>query len=159
MIGKIEVPKRKINCSVCDTFFAPETLMTSRLFLGERGVIERFDTCTVCECPSGKKEISCWKTVFPSKKTLGIKQKQGKAKELFDKLFKEAEDSFSQLYVLALYLERRRTLIRRDVLREGDREIILFESVRSGELYPIVHTTLTASALEEIGEELGNILS
>lgn len=160
MIGKIEIPKRAMICTVCGVSFSSGTSLASTLCLGDKGSIIRFDTCLSCNEPSEtSKKISYWKTVVPSeKKTLGLKQKANTAKGLFEKLFIESTEPSLKLFILALYLERRRLLVRRDLLKEEGNEIILFESISSGDIYPIMSMTVDESTISQIGEDLKSLL-
>jgi len=154
MIGKIEVPKRGLACQACGRPFSSGHILTSRLAIGEKGAILRFDACSLCEAPSLENEISTWKTVVPrEKKSLGIREKQEAAKDLFATLAKRPEDNSSKLYLLALYLERRRLLTRRDTTQEN---MLLFESTETGDVYMIPN--LQEIAFDEIGDDLKSIL-
>lgn len=152
---RIEIPKRGFACKVCSLAFAAGSTLVSRLCFGDKGVVLRFDECMNCAQTPCDSDFSYWKTVMPLEKKTA-KQKTSTAKELFETLFKSS-DQPSKLYLLALYLERRRQLIRRDALKEEGREIILFESLSSGEIYPIYNVAMD-EIFQDVPEELSNIL-
>jgi hypothetical protein len=147
----MKIPKRSPQCQVCETPFEAGSALISRLSLKEEPV--RFDSCLSCEAPPLEEEISCWKTLMPDeKRSLGLKQKTQGAKALFESLLKEGPSA--KLYLLALYLERRRLLVRRDIVED----MILFESVREGVVYSIPNMVHSMINFEESAEDLKSIL-
>lgn len=157
---RIDIPKRGSACHRCSLQFSSGKTLISRLCLNNKGEIYRFDSCCECQEHSSmeKGEISSWKTTVPNeKKTFGVKQKEEIAKETFENLVREGNGPPAKIYLLALYLERRRLLVRRGALQEDGADVLFFESVQTGDLYPVPLMSVNQIELNEIGEDLKNI--
>jgi hypothetical protein len=158
----IEIPKRSSCCVKGGESLNPGSDYYSVLIKGdEEGVYQRQDYCVNCwsqaeQVPSGR---SVWKSRVPIKKEGSELPKQRDARALY--LLKElltnqiTPTANAEAFVLALYLARRRLIVlRREVEREGQPPLSIYEVLETEEMVCVPKLSLSQLHVEQIQAEL-----
>ena len=142
------VPRRSSACVECSSPFGPDSSYVS--FLEEW---ERTDYCPSC-WEKHKKEGHFWLGKIPPKEEKRSTPDE-KALALFRKLAEESpEESAQMLYLLMLYLERNKQLIRR---KKGKRRVIC-EISETGEAFVLPLCPTTPEEGESLTHELAKLI-
>ncbi len=151
-------------CNGCENAFEDGNAYHSVLIFNEDGY-NRSDFCQAC-WDGGKKDtpniVSYWKGVFkspppPAEEPL----KKETAESLLRKLMEEDdEEMHSVIFILAVMLERKRTLIERDVhTRDDDQAMVrVYEHRKSGETFLVVDPKLSLTEIEPVQTQVINLL-
>lgn len=159
-----EIRTRGTVCNGCATAFEDANAFHSILVFNEEGYT-RLDFCETCWA-SGKKNtphiVSYWKGVFkspppPAEEPL----KKETAETLLRKLMEEDNaEMHSVIFILAVMLERKRTLIERDVhTRQADQATVrVYEHRKTGETFLVVDPKLSLTEIGPVQEQVINLL-
>lgn len=161
VIGRIEIPKRNANCQICSSKFNKGDSLVSCLFHSEGGSLVRVDACAGCSAQNAERPpLSSWKSIMPGEKkvAMGSRQKDEAAKELFERLQQNPLGKEPSLYLLSLYLERRKVLARRGEIEQDGSAFFLFEMPSSGETYSIPKVDAGVIDLSSLDEEIKSII-
>lgn len=164
---KYEIPRRSDVCSAHLGPFVEGEEITSLLFpKGER--YERKDICSSCaaealKCEGDSKDYIYWKSLLLRKESGKKFTKDEKAIELLkEKVSVLTSDSSREelgfVYVLALYLERRKQLIKMQTSRKSRIEAV-YESVDNGETFLFQKINLSTEEYASLQEALISQLS
>ncbi|CRX38377.1 hypothetical protein [Estrella lausannensis] len=160
-IGRIEIPRRGANCQICGNKFNKGDSLVSCLFQSGGASLVRVDACHGCSGQSAEAPpLSSWKSIMPGEKkvSMGSRQKDEAAKELFERLQQNPSGKEPSLYLLALYLERRKVLARRGEVEQEGLAFFLFEMPSSGETYSVPKVEAAAIDLASLDEEIKSII-
>ena len=166
---QLEIPKRSTNCMEGHEILTPGTEYYSILLLDEEKRFQRFDFCLVCWEISAKKKFltqakTSWKATVASKKEiedLSTKTRDEKAFFLLkDALQNQTEENWAEIFVLALYLARRRLLyLRQEIPEEDGSTLCLYEVAATEEILSIKRKSLLNVNIEEIQKKIAQKLS
>lgn len=140
MYSLYDIPRRSRICQDCSAPFSPGSTYYS--FLSD----QRKDFCSACFKEQTKSGIF-WKAQIPEKPKVQTTQAQ-RALELLRNEEKETA------YILALYLQRQKILIKRQELED----IILFEVLDTEEILTIKKTELSPLDTERLRAEIAKKL-
>lgn len=161
VIGRIEIPKRNTNCQICGNKFNKGDSLVSYLFQNEGGSLVRVDACAGCSAQDAERApLSSWKSIMPGEKkaTMGSRQKDEAARELFERMQQNPSGKEPSLYLLSLYLERRKVLARRGEMEQDSSAFFLFEMPSSGDTYSIPKVDAGVIDLSSLDEEIKVII-
>lgn len=142
-------------CYGCEEGFQHEQALYSRLFFDE-GEYTRQDFCAKCwnkEDPG----LSTWKTVFivPPPPAEEMVKKENVESLLRKLLAKENEEDLNAVFILTVMLERKKTLVERDVQKmEDGRKLRIYEHRKTGESFMVIDPELKLDELEHVQEEV-----
>jgi hypothetical protein len=168
MLFNHPLPKRKLSCRTCARAFEKgEELVSVLREAEEEGKYLRDDLCHSCWEkqslePAQSPWLSVWRTRIPdeihtSKKEMA-QALQERALDLLHHYLEEPPQ-ITLAYLLALYLERRKQLLRIKRLKEGhDHKSLLFEVRSSGEMIEVPRLEVI-NERERLQEELLRALS
>lgn len=149
------VRKCSPQCTGCQKCFADKEPLHSRL-LFENGEYIRHDFCEACW---GRKEsgMSSWKTVFlvpPPPAEEAVKKEN--AETLLRRLLEQEDDEdVPAVFILAVMLERKKTLVERDVQTTEDRrKLRIYEHRKTGETFMVIDPELKLDELEQVQEQV-----
>lgn len=154
------VRKRGRQCESCHREFKDGEEIFSRLIF-ENGEYLRLDYCKTCQPKEDLgTPLSSWKTRFvpPPPKEEALKKEN--AESLLRKLIDDAEkDQSNVIYILAVMLERKKTLLERDVQKqENGKKLRIYEHKKTGETFLITDPDLKLTELAHVQEEVINLL-
>jgi hypothetical protein len=151
------------SCSKCEKPFHDKETCFSALDFTETGYV-RSDYCT--ECWNGIEEqvspFSAWQTVYnepPAEPEDPLRKEN--AEDLLRRLMQKDDDSKDGVrYILAVMLERKKTLVERDtrVTEDGDK-IRIYEHKKTGETFLIRDPQLNLNKLEKVQRQVAEMLS
>lgn len=159
-----DIRTRGTVCNGCETAFEDGNPFHSVLTFNEEGY-QRADFCQPC-WDAGKNDtpsvVSYWQGVFkapppPAEEAL----KKETAESLLRKLMEEDDaEMHSVIFILAVMLERKRTLVERDVhTREDDQAMVrVYEHRKSGETFLVVDPKLGLAEIEPVQIQVVNLL-
>ena len=159
---KYEIPRRAHFCASQKELFLESAEMISVLIPMSEGY-ERRDYCLACF----EKDFSTfeqlegliyWKTVLSSKKTTG---KQYTRDERAIELLRESladKDQSVLCYVLALYLERRNQLVKRQEKRSKVDPLVFYEVIDTGEILVVKKVELSRIEFDKVQDLLASKL-
>ncbi len=125
MYSLYEIPRRSRSCFQCQAPFLPGSVYYS--LLSEN--FERRDCCAGCFQNQPDKGKIYWKALIPEKPKQNTRHSE-RALSLLREIYKEQKET---AYILALYLQRQKVIIRRQEVDEA----ILFEVVETEEILSI----------------------
>lgn len=157
-----DIPPRGEQCATCQTPFADNQPLTSALTFGAEGYA-RADYCTGCWKPelAEGSAFSIWRGVFrlPPPTREPVLRKEN-AESLLRTLMEEGDGSKTGvIYILAVMLERKRTLIERQVRKREDGVLMrIYEHRKTGETFVIADPELGMHELEPVQIAVAEIL-
>lgn len=166
-IFQIEIPKRSTQCVQGNEMLMPGMEYYSVLFLDDAGKYIRYDYCSSCWIAFAKNQSRSTKILWNAKVSLkkdadnlALKSRDEKALDLFKKcLQKSSQEEWAQLFILALYLARRRILfLRQEIAQENDFFLCLYEEAATEEIFPVLRKSLKQVNIEAIQSQLAEML-
>lgn len=155
------IRKRGQHCEACNKSFEDGEFIFSRVIF-ENGDYIRLDYCGEC-WPRQKftDNLSYWKTAFllpPPPKPEAIQKEN--AESLLRKLIEDEEKRhFNAVFILAVMLERKKTLVERDVQKTEDgTRIRIYEHRKTGETFFIPDPELKLDQLEHVQQEVVELM-
>ncbi len=153
-----DIKPRANECRACGTPFSDGQPYWAVLLRGEEGYV-RADHCEGCW--EREKEqatpYSSWQGVFrlprpPEEEVL----RKETAESLLRRLMEDEEtDQTNVIYILAVMLERKRTLVERDVLVDDDGAVTrVYEHRKTGETFLVPDPQLQLDQLEQVQQEV-----
>jgi hypothetical protein len=161
MANEWEIKGRGDRCTATGRDFVDGEFFYTLLFR-ERSGFRREDLCEEAYQQRDKKEkpFSFWRTKFeqappPEPETLAKET----AEDLLRRLMAEegAEHSNAR-YILALMLERKRTLKQIEVKKEDGQKILIYEHSKTGEVFVIPDPQLKLDQIEAVQMEVAELL-
>lgn len=154
----MQIPKRSSNCIADEKKWQPDCEYIS-LIWSEHGCWQREDYC--CDCwkslhkeKSLPKDAFFWKSKFVSKIEKPInKNIHDTAIQLFYELILQQSDS-KMLFVLALYLERTKQIVKHQEVKNRKAHYVLYEIPEKEETFSIPIMQLTEMEIRAIYEKL-----
>lgn len=164
-----EIPKRSLTCHLGKETLAIGDHYHSILCDLEDQSYQRFDFCENCWQTSAKNEWSQkaktqWKSIVLAKNVepQAHQSKDEKAlinfKELANKNI-ESEDEKNQLFMLGLYLARRKFLALRQEIKEGQAIFQLYEEYATEEMFKVQKIDLATINIEAVQSSLADKLT
>ncbi len=162
-----EIPRRGTHCYQEKEILDPHMEYYSVLCEADDHATQRFDFCAKCWKEKAKSEWiakakSYWKAKVFSKKEIKPPDlsRDDRALALLKKA-KATEGTLNaaELFVLALYLARRRILVLREDRKQPDSHTNLYEDIHSSEMYAIARVDLMNVQLMEIQKVLASKLA
>jgi len=150
---KLDIPTRRRSCITCEAAFLPQSICFSTLYK-EKGNYLRKDFCNSCweQLQKEEKNSIFWKGMILAKPDDALKEikksREEKALELFKRTF-QTED-LPKLFVLALYLARRRMLIS----RQETKEETLYEFWETGEMFAVPSVPLNHLQIDALQQAI-----
>ncbi len=157
-----DIKSRSSACTACSTGFEDGQVYFSALFIGDTGY-ERGDFCDAC-WGTNEKDLtpySSWQGHY-RKPPEGPREPLRKetAESLLRKLM-EAEDPQHEgvIYILAVMLERKKTLVEKDVTVDDHGTVHrVYEHRQTGETFLILDPQLKLDKLEEVQTQVVELL-
>ncbi len=157
---QIEIPKRGGHCTLGHEILSPGMEYYSILLSDDNKGYQRFDYCLACWENSAKEKFNqaaktAWKAKVASKKEVEDLSTKTRDEKAFD-LLKEAlqnpnEADWAEVFVLALYLARRRILyLRQEIVQDDGSTLCVYEVASTEEMLPIIRKSLLQVNIEEI---------
>ncbi len=160
-----DIKPRGSECYACRTPFADGQAYWAALFRGEEGYV-RADRCECCwereeREPGASVPYSSWQGVFrmpppPDAEPL----RKETAETLLRRLMEDEErDQTNVIYILAVMLERKRTLVERDVRVDDDGAVTrVYEHRKTGETFLVPDPQLQLDQLEHVQQQVVELL-
>ena len=171
MAAEWEIKSRAEQCSATGRSFADgESFYT--LLYRERAAFRREDLCEEAFQERSKqweedkrksapaKPFSFWRSKFeppapPAPETLAKET----AEDLLRRYIEEDEPQHANTrYILALMLERKRLLKQTDVQQDGNERILIYERVKTGEVFVIRDPQLHMEQIESVQGQVADLL-
>ncbi|MDR3624799.1 MAG: hypothetical protein P4L16_06645 [Chlamydiales bacterium] len=154
---KYLIPKRSIKCSIKEELFLPGMELISALYPAKQGYLRK-DFCLECWLICNKDElekggVSYWKVLLPLKKKV---EKDFSLSQVFDLfcLLVNKEEEKELLFVLALYLERKHILSKREEKQSVDKTLLFYEYEETGEVFIIQKMPADSLNLDHLQKKL-----
>ena len=159
------IQSRAHACEACGHAFADRQPYFTLLF-DERAGLRRQDICATCwakqttggqPCPD---LISRWQGVYaaPPPRPVDPIQKDT-AETLLRKLTERKEPRYAPAaYILAVMLERKRSLKVKEQLEQDGRRAFLYEDPKTGDLFTITDPQLRLDQLEQVQHDVADLL-
>ncbi len=157
-----DIKSRSTDCTVCSTGFEDGQAYFSALFIGDTGY-ERGDFCDDCWGVHEKNltPYSSWQGHYRKPpEGPGEPLRKETAESLLRKLM-EAEDPQHEgvIYILAVMLERKKTLVEKDVTVDDNGTVHrVYEHRQTGETFLILDPQLKLDALEQVQTQVVELL-
>lgn len=135
------IPRRSQLCCKHRGPLSPGSEYISVLVEEGENLVRR-DYCLACFESEKRPSESHWRGKIPLKPE---KKRDPEAVALFRELVAERNDP-ARLFLLALYLERKKELVRRPEVKEKNKALLYFELLETGEIFSIQSTPLTPHA-------------
>lgn len=157
-----DIRARSDACSACTKPFDDRQVCFSALSFGQEGYA-RADFCEPCWQgeQEGHDPYSTWKGVFrvpppPPEEPL----KKENAESLLRRLMEDDDESqLNVIFILAVMLERKRTLVERHVQRREDGSILrAYEHRETGETFLVPDPSLRLDELEDVQRQVIDML-
>jgi hypothetical protein len=153
-----DIRPRGRACTCCDAEFADQQECFSELTFGEEGY-QRSDYCMACAKTRASRGtiVSTWQGVFqapPAKPDTAVKKET--AESLLRRFMEDDDESHRNIiYILAVMLERNKTLVERDVQTREDGTLVrVYEHRKTGETFLVPDPRLRLDELESVQEEV-----
>lgn len=167
-IFQIEIPKRGTHCMLGKEAFIPGMEYYSILIPEEEKGFTRHDFCLHCWEASAKHQFNsaaktAWRAKIVSKQEiedLSTKTRDEKAFYLLNEALKNPlEEDWAEIFVLALYLARRRILyLRQEISQEDGSTLCIYEVASTEEMLSIKRRSLLDVNIEEIQQKIAKKL-
>lgn len=146
------IPRRSASCVCCN-----ESLRFNADYVTHLQTIDenpkRSDFCIPCwtsiEHEKKKEKGIFWKGHIPPKKET-VPTSDEQALQLFRSLAMDSTSNPKMLYVLSLYLERKKHLHKRSELNKRKQSLNHYEVAESGEIFVVERCLLTRAETEEV---------
>jgi hypothetical protein len=162
-----KIQSRAFACQACGKAFADKEPFHTVLF-EEKQEYQRLDICAPCwesQYKDGTNDrkgfISQWHGNFQAPPVAPpdpiLKES---AESLLRKLIETNDPKYGPVcYILAVMLERKRTLrVREQIQREGSR-VFIYEQPKTGDVFTITDPNLQLNQLEEVQRDTANLLA
>ena len=155
---QIEIPKRAAQCSLGNEPLIADMEYYS-ILVPQENEYQRQDFCLSCWENQAKDQYAhavktAWKAKVVSKKEvedLSVKTRDEKAFYLLkEKLRNFQEEEWAEIFVLALYLARRRILYLRQELPQDGFTLCIYEVAATEEMWSIKRKSLIGVDIEEV---------
>ena len=155
------IQTRSESCNGCQKPFADKEDYHTALSLTPEGYRRR-DLCTACWGGAERASaVSYWTGTFqvplpPKPETL----KKEDAESLLRKFIDSKDPGHANArYILAIMLERKRTLKHRDTTEQDGQKILIYEHARTGETFLVPDPRLRLDQLEAVQTEVSALLA
>jgi hypothetical protein len=163
MQSEWEIKSRSHRCTRTQKPFEPGETIYSLLFR-ERSGFRREDVCEAAweSIRAETPPFSSWRSTYESPQT-SAKPVEPLSKASVEELLRQlmADDRPEQLnarYVLAVMLERRKTLKQVDAKEEGPERLLIYEHAKTGEVFLIADPRLRLDQIEQVQTEVMALL-
>lgn len=160
------IQSRSHACQACDKPFSDKQPFHTLLF-DQKRAYQRLDVCDTCwtsqygvGASDRKGFISYWQSVYsvPPPPPPEPIQKET-AESLLRKIIETHEERYTAArFILAVMLERKRLLKVKAQLSENNQRILVYEHVRTGDLFNIPDPDLQLDQLEEVQRDVARLL-
>lgn len=164
MLQEWKIRPRSRICSQCERPFEDGEMCITVLqqVVGE---LQRRDLCKQCGEQTARPDslLSIWQSAFKAPEI--VRQEEPVRRETAESLLRRLAETndpemLGVIYVLAVMLERNRTLIERDVRPlEGDSLLRVYEHRRTGETFIVTDPRLHLDELDGIQQQVVDLLS
>lgn len=157
-----DIKPRSDACKACSTAFVDRQPLLSALTFGDEG----YTRCDYCESCWGReaedvRAFSVWRSVFlvpppPPEEPL----KKETAESLLRRLMEGNDEQHTNvIFILAVMLERKRTLVEKDVRNDDEGCLIrVYEHRKSGETFLVPDPRLQLDEIEAVQEQVIEML-
>jgi hypothetical protein len=159
------IQARAQTCHVCGRPFVDGEVYHTALF-DEKSVYLRQDLCTGCW--SGRSDgdggrgtgwVSQWQGVFEAPKPQPELIRKETAETLLRKLIERGDpEHTAAVFILGVMLERKRLLKVKDQIRQEGRRHIVYEHVKSGDVFTIEDPALSLDQLDGVQRDVASLL-
>ena len=155
------IQTRSASCNGCQKPFADKEDYHTALSLSLEGYRRR-DLCQACWSATERTStVSCWQGTFqvpPPPKPEALKKED--AESLLRKFIDSKDPKHvNARYILAIMLERKRTLRHRDTTEQDGQKILIYEHARTGETFLVPDPRLRLDQLELVQTEVSALLA
>lgn len=163
MIQEWDIKPRGTACHACSQAFTDRQPYHSKLVFATEGYV-RADFCSSCwqqKTAAGETSFSSWQGLYrvpPPEPEPAVRKET--AESLLRRLMEEEDESQRNIiYILAVMLERNKTLVERDV-KTNDNGVLLrlYEHRKTGETFLIPDPRLRLDQLATVQQEVISIL-
>ncbi len=164
--GEWEIASRGSRCSRTGVEFRPNDSFYTILFELPNGGFRREDVCEQAwieyDHSSQEKPFSFWKSKYqppppPEEETLPAQSAEMLLRTLLSSPA-PTQQAENACYILALMLERKRTLRQVDSKRSGDHLLLIYEHAKTGEVFIVKDPQLRLDEIEDVQREVSAIL-
>jgi hypothetical protein len=163
-IFQIEIPKRSTHCSKGNELLVPGSEYYSTLTLDKEKGYARQDFCLSCWENSEKNGVqTAWKAKVVTKNEQGDHSSKTRDEKAIH-LLKGAtasfnEEEWAEVFVLALYLARRRILyLRQELTQEDGSTLCIYEVAATEEMIPVKRKSLMRVNIDEVQSKIAQKL-
>jgi hypothetical protein len=162
MLSEWQIKSRAHACARSQAPFSEGDVIYTLLFRDESG-FRREDISEQAwrSCHESVRPFSFWKSIYenPSPPPPEPLPKESVETHLRQLIQEDQPEKANARYVLALMLERKKTLKQVDVRQTGDERILIYEHVKTGEVFLILDPKLRLDQLEGVQTEIYAFLS
>jgi hypothetical protein len=162
MLSEWEIKARSRHCARTREAFEDGAMIYTLLFR-ERSGFRREDICEAAwqQIKERVEPFSFWKSKFQSPPpTSREPMPKESVEELLRRLVSEDQpEQMNARYVLAILLERKRTLKQVDVRESGQQKILIYEHIKTGEAFIIPDPKLRLDQLDSVQQEIYSLLA
>jgi hypothetical protein len=161
MLPEWEIKARSRYCSRTKVLFEDGDTIYTLLFREKVGFRrEDISESAWQDAKTGIAPFSFWKSKFQAPEPPAPERMpKESAEELLRKLSAEERPEYlSVRYVLAILLERKRTLKQVDVRESGEERILIYEHARTGEAFIIADPRLKLDQLDSVQQEVYRLM-
>ena len=155
------IQTRSVTCNGCQKAFEDKEDYHTALSLSAEGYRRR-DLCQACwNAAERTSAVSYWQGTFqvpppPKPETL----KKEDAESLLRKFIDSKDPGHANArYILAIMLERKRTLRQRDTTEQDGQKILIYDHARTGETFLVPDPRLRLDQLEAVQTEVAALLA
>jgi hypothetical protein len=165
--GEWEIASRGSRCSRTGVAFKPNESFYTILFELPDGGFRREDFSEQAwieyDHSSQEKPFSFWKSRYqppppPEEETLPTQSAEMLLRTLLSSP-EPTQQAENTCYILALMLERKRTLRQVDSKRSGNRLLLIYEHAKTGEVFIVKDPQLRLDEIEDVQREVSAILN
>lgn len=155
-----QIKKRADVCAGTGIAFGDGEEIMTRLLLADGEYIREDYTLACWEEQNPDHGVSAWKSIYHAPPPPEEVVKKESAESLLRKLIaKEDEDDINAIYILAVMLERKKTLVEKEVqMRDDKAKIRVYEDKKTGDTFLVVDPELKLAEIESVQEEVVGLL-
>jgi len=162
MLSEWQIKSRAHACARSQYPFSEGDVIYTLLFRDESG-FRREDISEQAwrSCHESVRPFSFWKSTYenPSPPPPEPLQKESVETHLRQLIQEDQPEKANARYILALMLERKKTLRQVDVRETGDERILIYEHAKTGEVFLILDPKLRLDQLDSVQTEVYAFLS